>query len=188
MMLQLQHGHVPDLAIFYNGGNEIRIALGSGSADVHGYLGLFDIGAPDEPPNWVADLVATLNISRLVDRLKSSAESQSAPAKFMSPPPGLDLDTLADDLIDVYLGNYQLVAALAQRYGFEYHFFWQPALATTDKPLDPLEGRSLSTIDPRAIDFHRAIYERVATLSRQHTHLHYIADVLDQETGLMFYD
>ena len=48
---------------------------------------------------------------------------------------GIDTATLSDSFVETYLGNYKIVDALAQKYGFKFFFFWQPQIAIGDKSL-----------------------------------------------------
>ena len=50
---------------------------------------------------------------------------------------GIDVAQLSDLIVQEYLGNYKIVSALAQKYGFKYFFFLPPRIAVGNKPLTP---------------------------------------------------
>ena len=50
---------------------------------------------------------------------------------------GIDAGKLSDLVVQDYFGNYKIVNALAQKYGFKYFFFLPPRIFEGNKPLTP---------------------------------------------------
>ena len=55
---------------------------------------------------------------------------------------GIDVAKLSDLIVQDYLGNYKIVSALAQKYGFKYFFFLPPSIAVGNKPLTRRRARN----------------------------------------------
>jgi len=124
-----------DVAVFYDGVNEMACAEQTGRADA-----VFDQARRRQEFNllyserrrdlMLAALMAT--VPRTLRRLRQlTGLPLSGPVAM--PPVDLtqiDLGRLARDVIAVYRCNLRLARALANAYGFTPIFFWQPAIAS----------------------------------------------------------
>ncbi|MGH7718787.1 MAG: SGNH/GDSL hydrolase family protein [Gemmatimonadaceae bacterium] len=138
---RLQCGHVPDLAIFYDGVNDLNYAHRYREAGIHDNADQFaerlDTGW--RPRGRGMEMFYLYRLLRLLN------PRPEAPARF--PAGQTDIPaSLDDNIVAVYLNNYRMVGALAATYGFDYAFFWQPHLLTERKPLAPAEVRIKSSI------------------------------------------
>jgi lysophospholipase L1-like esterase len=119
LIRELQKGNIPDLVIFYDGANDAYSAYQQRRA-----------GLPQNEFNRVQEFNSSiwsrasndLSIIRLINgifaRLKSSAHSENA----------VENKALADDVLDVYEKNVEIISALAERYSFKALFYWQPTI------------------------------------------------------------
>ncbi len=189
LMLQLQSGRVPDAAIFYAGVNEVYAAYESGQPDVHPSLA--HIAAEFEEPEHplVSWLKATRQYS-LYQQMFFALRDVSATEEAFGTDMDLETDSeeLAVAVTQSYLRNYQLVSALAQEYGFEYFFFWQPHLGVDGKPLTAEEQALRAAMDPGLIKLASEVYERIYDSAPGHEHLWVLAAVFEGEAGQIWID
>ena len=122
-------------------------------------------------------------LTGFVPETASSNQGGTADAKVEG-----DTNTMADAITKCYLGNYELVGALAHEYGFEYAFFWQPAISIGNKALTSDEREIRSSMDSAMVDLFAATYARVEQSAPEHKHLFYIADALDGQTSQIWID
>jgi hypothetical protein len=102
---------------------------------------------------------------------------------------GIDTATRTDSMVETYLGNYKIVNALAQNYGFKSLFFWQPHIAIGGKSLttEELEMKRRE-LDPTLIEFYESVYRRIQQLAGKHENLYYIADTFDSSDFQIWID
>ena len=96
LLLELRAGNVPDVAVFYDGANELAAAA--------------QTGEPGIPMN---------EVRRREDFLRGAGAA--APA-----PPERSTAQLALETIAAYRANLRVLQALGREYGFEVCCFWQP--------------------------------------------------------------
>ena len=141
--MQLRTGNVPDVAVFYDGINDVAAAVQMGEAGLpqneFNRSREFEFGRAiygtetGVGSDWrAARAIASAIVQRFqfVQRLAGSIRSRALPAL----PPHL-----ARDIVNVYATNVDVVEALSRVYGFKALYVWQPALQTTSKPLTAFE-------------------------------------------------
>jgi hypothetical protein len=131
----LKAGERIDVAVFYDGVNEMACAEQTGRADA-----VFDEARRREEFNLLyserrRDLMAAALMAAVPRTLRRLRQLTGLALRGpVSMPPvdltALDLDRLARDVIAVYRGNLRLVRALAGAYRFTPVFFWQPAIVS----------------------------------------------------------
>lgn len=190
LLMQLQAGNRPDLVLFYDGVNEVYAAYQSGQPRLH--ADFYDISTKFEGDRHL--FVEWLKTSRLfslltsvVSRLDSQPSTPSLNAMTYRTM-GVDAATLANSVIQTYLGNYELVEALAQVYEFEFFFFWQPSIAVGDKSLTSEEQQIQSELDPALVDLYQAIYRRIEQTAPAFRNLYDLADILDSRPEQIWID
>jgi lysophospholipase L1-like esterase len=165
----LKAGKPIDIAVFYDGINEMACAEQTGRAD-----GLFNeerrraefnLLHPDRRRDlFVAALImAAPRTLRRLRRLTGLALRGPLPAPEADLS-RLDVRCLADDVVAGYVSNLRLVRLLAREYGFRPLFFWQPVI-TTKRLQTPDEQRWSNdyTSDPAG---RRKLYTAVVTARR----------------------
>jgi hypothetical protein len=160
----LKAGEEIDVAVFYDGVNEMACAEQTGRADA-----VFDEARRREEFNLLFSerrsdlLLAALMVlvPRTVRRLR---QLTGLPLRHPAAVPpidlnGIDLGALARDVIGVYRANLRLVRALAGAYGFTPVFFWQPTIASKKtKSPDEVRWARDHTRDPQSrVLLHEAI-------------------------------
>ena len=178
----LKSGERLDIALFYDGINEMACAEQTGRAD-----GLFNEARRRAEfnllhPDRRRDLIAAALIGaapRTLRRLRRLT------GLALRGPLGLeqtdlsrvDLAELAREVIAVYLANVRLVRLLAGEYGFRPIFFWQPVI-TTKKLKTPDERRWVDdyTNDPGR---RRILYEAIIDERRRRPALVEASDTID---------
>ncbi len=131
----LKSGERIDIALFYDGINEMACAEQTGRAD-----GLFNEARRRAEFNLLhadrrVDLVAAALIAsapRTLRRLRRLtglrlAGPMPAPQADLS---RVDIDRLAGEVIAAYAANLRLIRLLSRTHGFRAIFFWQPVITT----------------------------------------------------------
>jgi lysophospholipase L1-like esterase len=178
----LKAGMRPDIAIFYDGVNEMFCAEQTGQAD-----GVFFAASRRAEFNLLfaerrRDLVAAALIAalpRTVRRLRALTG-----LALRGPLPerpidlaALDIAALARQVIEVYAANLRLIRLLAEAHGCRPIFFWQPVITTKRvKTADELffEGAFARDVETR-----RQLYGAIIEERRRHPELAQSADVID---------
>ena len=193
LIRQLQAGHVPDLVIFYQGINDVWTAAQAGKPGLHFYLEeiagrLEGDAGPSSGTNWLA----RSNMFRFA----------AQHALRRDPPAGARLpgymakrwiapDSLSAQVERLYLQNYTMVDALARAYGFTYGMFWQPNLLVGKKPLGSEELAFQRRESEQGEDWmalmNRA-YARVAEDAPRRPHLHFMGNVFDADSTVLYSD
>jgi hypothetical protein len=190
LMLELRSGHVPDLVIFYDGANDTYSAYQSGRSTLH--PNITQIAAKFEKPSspflaWVKASHSYRLLERLVTKLKQQ-ERHDSRALSTYKTMGIDTEALSNGVVTTYLGNYEVVKALARKYGFRPVFFWQPVLLVGSKPLTGEEREMKAEQDPALTELYQSVYRRVEQAARTHEGLYYMGNVFDDFKPLVWID
>jgi lysophospholipase L1-like esterase len=123
-------GKRPDLVVFYDGTNDLAMALldAVGGLNIEGEPG--ELGALQQRRALNASIDAT------------SSEEPASPLREPPRRTRLTVDGLIDDAVGVYGQGLDLSRVLADRYGFRVVNFWQPDIYTK-RPLAPGEQELL---------------------------------------------
>src|SRR5437870_9869691 len=87
---------------------------------------------------------------------------------------GIDVTELSDSIVQDYLGNYKIVGALAQKYGFKYFFFVPPLVSLGNKPLTPEEQemKHMMESDVALYKLFTAVYQTIERESSNYQNLY----------------
>ncbi|MEM6281366.1 MAG: hypothetical protein AAF787_04160 [Chloroflexota bacterium] len=180
LMTELQQGRVPDTVIFYDGVNDILATHQNGAAAAH--QNLSEVAAAYEPNTLGSALLESIRGAYTL-RLLRGILPQPAPQTVDRP----DNSILAAQTADAYLLNIEIVDRLAETYGFEYAFFWQPVIAAGDKPLTP-EEESLAGGLGDAESLYIQTYQLIEQHADDTENLYYIADAFDGVEQFIYAD
>jgi hypothetical protein len=186
---QLQIGNIPDLVIFYDGVNDVYAVYDSGELGVHSALrDAVERYEENEHPlvKWFKSSRQFQLFERFIRNL-TTAKSQS---NQINGDGRTEMDTqrLVKMIVQPYLNNYRMVSALAQEYGFEYAFFWQPHLAIGRKELSPEEQLIKARLNTDLVALAKAVYDDIASLAPEYENLWDISNVLDEEDTQIWID
>jgi len=143
----LQRGEVPDVAVFYDGANDLDLAFDNGDPYGHAELpritALFERegrgrGARRAPERSLRELLRWF-APGLAGRLDAARPLRARNGRRRQGDPELVLEA-----IRVLRVNREIVRGIATRFGFAAHFFWQPCLLAGRKPLAPGEQAILA--------------------------------------------
>jgi hypothetical protein len=147
LMLELRAGNIPDFVVFYDGFNDVFAAYESSIAGVHqSYLAIAarieGTGADFDYASPLQVLLHSSNMWLFVTVLRERLDHYSPPepenlVSYRSM--GLDTDSLAREVVKIYFQNCSLIEHLANTYGFQCLFVWQPVLWCGDKDLTDFE-------------------------------------------------
>lgn len=144
--LQCRAGNVPDIAVFYDGVNDMAATAQYGAGGIpqnesnrswefefgRAIAGT-EAGVGSDARAAAAILRATVRRSQLAQRVVAMVARPPAPAR--------STEWLARDAARAYTENARIVEALAGTYGFRAIYVWQPALYSTQKVLTAFEQR-----------------------------------------------
>jgi hypothetical protein len=178
----LKCGERLDIALFYDGINEMACAEQTGRPD-----GLFNEARRRAEfnllhPDRRRDLIAAALISsaprtmRRLRRLTGLRLRGPLPAE-QADLSQVDLAALAREVLAAYLGNVRLARLLAREHRFEPIFFWQPVITTKKfKTQDERRWVNDYTNDPER---RRLLYEAIVGERQRHPELIDASDIID---------
>jgi hypothetical protein len=194
LLMQLRSGNVPDVVLFYTIVDDTFAAYQSGRA---GVLENLDVIAAKfegrrEPDTFVDRLRSTYSY-RLIDLFmdKLTVAKARAPIKLINyESMGIDPATLSDSIAQDYMGNYKIVSALAQKYGFKYFFFIPPLISQGNKPLtlEEQEMKHRLENDVALSKLLTAVYQTIERESLKYQYLHSMVHIFDRSDSLMYID
>jgi lysophospholipase L1-like esterase len=181
LIVQLQSGNVPDLVIFYDGVNDVYAAYQSGRPTHQNFDQIAAKFMKGETvPSFVAWIGASNSfrlLERLLAELRQKPQNSTDLVTYKSM--GIDTATLSDSVVETYLSNYEIVDALAKKYGFKFFFFWQPVILIGDKPLTSEEQDMRRQMEPTFIELHESVYRRARRMANKYDNFYYIAEIFD---------
>lgn len=136
LVLELRRGARPSAVVFLDGINEVGpVAEGDRPGDIYGQA---------DARRRFALTHATTN--ELLLALWSNLHIVQALQRLRPPPPAAEIDVPAacQAIADNYLNLVRVAEALGREFDFTPIFFWQPALATSGKPLGPWEAHLMA--------------------------------------------
>jgi hypothetical protein len=152
LIKQLQNGNIPDIAIFYDGVNDVLAAYQTGAPNNH--QNLHDLSLRFEnTEHSIMRVLKTSNLLHLTRQLKSR---ESTSCEWVH---GKDTkaEILSDSVYKTYLANARIIDALARKYGFQYYLFWQPVITAGNKQLTEEEMIIKSKLPPLLTDLYAEI-------------------------------
>jgi hypothetical protein len=194
LMLQVQSGNIPDIAIFFDGPNDVYTSYQSGKSGVH--ENLEQIAARmerrDQPQSpLLIQLLESFSLFRLIDNQVTylNGDARPAPALITYETMHVDLKTLTESVTTKYLTNYEAVSALAEKHGFDYYFFWPPHMSSTKKPLTSEEQELKHAVEPGLEKLYESVYQAMqpGVISR-YKHLYSITELFDKTQSLIWLD
>lgn len=178
----LKSGQRFDIAVFYDGINEMACAEQTGRAD-----GLFNEARRRAEfnllhPNRRRDLIVAALMAAAPRTLRRLRRFTGLPLRGPSPAADADLSrvdipALSRGVVATYASNLRLMRLLESEYGFRPIFFWQPVI-TTKRHKSPDEQRWENdyTGDP---DTRRQLYQAIITERRRCPELTDAPDAID---------
>jgi len=193
LMRQLQAGRVPDLVILYQGINDVWTAAQNGKPGLHFYLE--EVAGRLEGGTRAALGTSWLAKSNLFRFAAQHALRREAPTGARLPgymaKRWIAPDSLSAQVERLYLQNYTIVDALAREYGFAYEMFWQPNLLVGGKHPNGEESQFRQSEADKGADWMALMnrsYARMARDTAQRPHLHFMANVFDRDSTVMYID
>jgi hypothetical protein len=181
---RLHSGDVPDIAVFYNGYNDMFAAYQSGQAGVHQNLDSFVRNL--EPETVGSTVLAELLKTSTYGVVRSLVNPVSPTGSTRLE--GVELDALSDEVARIYVGNYQVIDALAQAYGFDYVFLLQSNLFETRKPLIPLEQLAFNSWGERLDTLSDLSYTAIRRRAEALPHFTDLTRLFDDREGFFWID
>lgn len=185
LLMQLQHGNVPDLVIFYDGIGDVYAAYQSGEPGVH--MNPNQIAAKlRDPRNRFVEWLKGSHSFALLQVAVARLRPEETPVTYQTL--GIETGSLGDSVTRIYLANYEIVGALAQEYGCKYFFFWQPVISVGEKQLTREEQEMRSQMDPALVDLVGVVYRNIELAAPEYEKLHYIAQPWEEQVSQIWID
>lgn len=181
LVLELRSGNLPDVAIFYDGVNDVYSSYQNGAAGLPQNVAgrRLRYGTPGQrTPN----LIEASSSWRLATRLGSRIRYLAGGRGEIEPEPELDWKRIDADTLRVLEENLRMIRALGREYGFHSLAYWQPVLYTKDR---------WSEDESTRIDRDEAFGERyrsVTALVRGSESIRDLSDALDAYERSVFID
>jgi lysophospholipase L1-like esterase len=191
LILALKSGNVPNLVIFYDGVNNIYAAYQSGRPTHQNFDHIATkLQKGEDPSPSLVGWIKSSNSFQLLERLmtKPSQKQQNSANLLTYKTMGISTATLTDSVVECYISDYEIVDALAQKYGFKFFFFWQPIIMVGDKPLTGEEQEMKRRREPALIELYESVYARVQHMAKKYENLYYIANIFDEYLPLVWID
>ena len=131
-------------------------------------------------------------IDQLMSKLTIANPQQEEPTRKLITyeSMGIDVAMLSDLIARDYFGNYKIVSALAQEYGFKYFFFLPPMISLGNKPLTP-EEQEMKYKEESEAALHKlftAVYQTIERESSKYQNLYSMIHIFDRYDSLMWID
>jgi lysophospholipase L1-like esterase len=186
LVLLLKQGKIPDYVIFYDGINEVMVGYknmkpGSifGANYIRGQLYQKETVGQNLKKVWRQS-----GLYRGYKDLSDLVKPHFRKEKALTTEDNQILDRLADDIVADYLRNIELVKHLAQAYGFQYLFIWQPALLT-NQSLTAEEKKLPAWDNQKMVRLYHLVYGRMARV--QMPHFYNIATMFDRKKETLYF-
>ena len=145
LLFQLRDGARPDVVVFYDGINDVMATVQNRRAGLPqneaNRIEDFNRGrmlAAERSPGIRTDVTVARRLFGEAGKRLELVQRVVA-AKAVPPRERRSSDSLAREIALTFAANARLIEALAQRYGFQPLYVWQPALLTMRKPLTAYE-------------------------------------------------
>lgn len=181
-LARLQQGDRPDLAVFYEGYNDLFMARYTG-VGAHFYMDELQRRIEGTSASLAAESLGRLGLVRLAAQARAAPSPGGPSPEFLEPS-----DTLARAATDHYLANVEIVDAVSERFGVPVHFFWQPIITVGDKPMTDEERRIRAFTSDAVAGFEREAAERVAAASGGMANVHFLGNVFDTVDDFVWID
>jgi lysophospholipase L1-like esterase len=186
LALQLQSGTIPDAVVFYDGVNDVYVAYESGQPGAHPMLGGIASRFEDRESGLSRIIKSSRQywLAKKMGQLTGITQTQSN----QIPITGGQKNPLADEVVELYMGNYFVIEALAHYFGFDYFFFWQPHLAAGGKVFTEQEQEIRTEIDPVLSDLAQDVYTQIEEISIEYNKLWFISHIFDEYENQIWID
>ena len=200
LLMELRSGNIPNVVLFYTLADDIYSAYQSGRPGVLENLDQIAArfeGRLEQPKFTFVDRLKSTYSYALIDqfmrKLTIANPQQKGPAasKLVTyESRGVDAATLSDLIAQDYFGNYKIVSALAQEYGFKYFFFLPPTITLGNKPLTS-EEQEMKQREESEAALHKlstAVYHALEKESSKYQNFYSMVHILDRYDSLMWID
>ncbi len=193
LLRQLQAGQVPDVAIFYDGVNDVYAAYQSGVAGIpqNEWKRQTEYNLTNRY-NQMRRLFLQQTLDRfcLGSKLKALAQRLQPAAGSRTLPEGL-----AEEIVQTYLANVKTIDALGRAFGFETLFYWQPVIYfkptvsefeeyfTREKPMEAIYRKTYDLIKTQAVQLQPYQFHDISAIFADTTEPLYIDYCHVNETG-----
>ena len=189
LIQQLHSGNIPDIAIFTDGGNDIYTGYQSGQSGVHENLDMLAARMERrEEPGLGSQILGSFILYSLISDQVQRLSAPKAQKLLTYESARIDTGKLTKSIVQTYLGNCDIVRSMAQKFGFDYFFFWPPHLSVGKKVLTEEEKTLLRGLDPTLEKLSKSVYESVEPLIPKYDNFHSLTDIFDDQQSLIWLD
>lgn len=193
LILLLKEGHRPQLAIFYDGVNEVSTAYHNGQAGIIGLAAEFQSLLKWKRRSYVEQMGSIVKavvvhhsmIYRSVDKLIRLFQHNPLPpaARHYEEQ---ELERLSRGIITYYIASLNLVDKLSRTYDFKYICFWQPVIYTKKQMTEEEENLDANVRDKKLRKLYLDTYGAIKKLPL--LHFYDLSEVLDNRNTTLYSD
>ncbi|MFC1626946.1 SGNH/GDSL hydrolase family protein [Patescibacteria group bacterium] len=192
LLLKLKQGEKPDYVIFYDGVNDIYAAYQSGQpGQIQNFKQrqkkMSSSSAFIRLKEAVLDLIKEkyLTYSAFQNLKSMNKKDNSIEGLTASEYNDQQLNDLAQEIVDDYLQNIEVIESLSRIHGFRYLMLWQPILYTNQAVTAEESGLS-GWQDKQQIKLYRLVYNIMQ--NQQLNYFYNLASLLDSKEKTLFID
>jgi hypothetical protein len=187
LLREIQNNQIPDIAVFYDGYNEVYTAYQTGAAgfpmNEDNRMREFNILHPSRTRDFYFEVLSRTSTFQLAQGLRTAMW----PKPVQNSSNGQATQALAADVVRTYFRNIEAVTAMEKHFGFAARFFWQPSVYTKSRPTKAEESMIYGT-QPVAV-LYRPVHEAMKMYrSTAQPDFRDISNVLDGYAGTAFID
>lgn len=183
LLLLLKKGRKVDVALFYDGVNDVQAAWRSGRS---GTTMVGQILRARLDQGFLPDLLRNLKTYQVFVRMVDVVAARSA-AREPDEVRERAAEQLAEDIVADYAGSLNLLDRLSREYHFKYVCLWQPS-AFSETRLLPGEETDPLTRDPSLGMLFRAVNNLVKQREHSMPNFHDVSTTLNQRTVPTYID
>ena len=142
----MKKGVIPDIAVFYDGVNEIGVAMESGFAgEISNQASLSkSFNEAQYSQSWSKSTLKSVSDFFMKSPLIKKITTQKADQEFL-PGGGAPADSLAEYVVKQYLTNMKIARTVGDLYNIKVYGFWQPNLSTKKHQTETEKKRAPDT-------------------------------------------
>lgn len=125
--LQLRQRSPPDIAVFYDGWNDVTLAYNYGEAGMPADAFHHIIELNPVETNEYLKIIRNTNTMKVIRKLL-----QASGLKKQQAADEIEKEKLISDIVSTYAGNFNLVKGLSDQHDTSYYFFFQPTVFSKD--------------------------------------------------------
>ncbi|MEW5819740.1 MAG: SGNH/GDSL hydrolase family protein [Cyanobacteriota bacterium] len=188
LILEIRKGNIPDIAIFYDGFNDIFTAIQNGKAgvphnEIDRKLNLKIYNSTEtQGKKLFSDLILNSGTNRLIQYLVNVIRNKENDRLLYQS------EELAQNVVDTYITNINIIEAIGKKHHFKTIFYWQPVIYNKIHPTE-YEKYQLN-INKFMENFNNMVYTNIKSSKtlKNKPNFHNLCDLFNKNNNTIFLD